>query len=317
MTNVMAEALIATLPEGGDPLQRLRALVAKFRITGRPGRRDRRVVITLARRLGVVLPEPSRRALSPALDLPPAAEAVIRRREREWRELVCERIREAVARMVHSPLGRRVALQAKDLDAGARAIRVLGTLGVDARHVDTEALAWAGRLTPKEVTRLFGKDAALLPDEAEIAARFGLTRRQASWCLKLRVKRPALEGGGETPLTAPVMGVELGEAERAALLGDYTEAVARRAAVKRACLGLWGQKAEGTFPAEPSADRWARIAWLLFVGYALPPVIPAERFSTRARLRAELADTGLTVNQLQATLERSRQEVVGKVARLA
>lgn len=325
MTNVMADAMLAALPEGGDPLQRLRALVAKMGIQGWPHRQDRRIVLSLARRLGVICPGPTGRECSPVLDIPPAAERVIRQRERAWRDLTRERFQRAVSTVRYSPLGTKVALQAKDTRAGARAIRVLGALGVDPNQVDTEALAWAGRLAPEDVQRLFGKDAALLPEEDTVLGGFKRIRQTVAVILKSRVKRSALEssggavplnGAGGTPLTAPVLGAEVEEAVARELLGDYTEAVARRAAVKRALLALWRQHAfAGGIPQEPPADRWQRLAWLAFVGHALPPVIPARRFTARDELRKELVETGLTANQLCASLEKARQAVVGKSVR--
>ncbi len=317
MTNVMAEAVVAALPASGDALQRLRALVAKLGIQGWPSRADRRVVLALARRLGVVSPEPSGREQSPALDLPPAAESVIRRREQEWRELTEDRLRRAVSAVEHSPLGVRVALQAKDVNAGARAIRILGALGVDPTWVDPEALAWAGRLVPEDQRYLFGKDAALLPDETVIAGGLRARRRAASILLKSRVKRAALERDGvATPLSAPVWGAEVDAAVASELLADYSATVARRAAVKRAMLALWRQRAPGAFPEAPPADRWERLAWLAFVGHALPPVLPARRFEARGMLREELAETGLTVSQLAASLEVARRTVNHEVVRI-
>lgn len=316
MTNVMAEAVVvAALPAGGDALQRLRALVAKLGIQGWPSREHRRVVLALARRLGVVSPEPSGRERSPALDIPPAAESVIRRREQEWRELTRERLERAVSAVQRSPLGVRVALQAKDLSAGARAIQILGALGVNPTEVDPEALAWAGRLAPEDRQYVLGKDAALLPDEAVIAGGFQALRRRAAVILKSRVKRAALESGAATPLHAPVLGAEVDAAVADELLADYSATVARRAAVKRAMLALWRQQAPGAFPEAPPADRWERLAWLAFVGHALPPVLPARRFEARGILREELAETGLTVNQLAASLEVARRTVNQELAR--
>ena len=309
MTNVMADAMVAALPEGGDALQRLKALVAKMGISGWPSRQDRRIVLSLAKRLGVVPPEPTGQERSPVLDIPPAAEHLIRRREREWRELTRERLSRAVSALQRSPLGVRVALQAKNTSAGAKAIQVLGALGVDPNQVDPEALAWAGRLAPEDKTYLFGKDAALLPEEAVIAGGFHALRRTASLILKSRLKRSALESGEATPLSAPVMGAEVDAAVADELLADYSATVARRAAVKRALLALWRQWAHGAVPQEPPADRWERLAWLTFVGHALPPIIPARRFEVRGMLKQELAETGLTVNQLGASLEVARRTV--------
>jgi len=317
MTNVMADAMVAALPEGGDALQRLRALVAKMGISGWPSRQDRRIVLSLAKRLGVVPPEPTGQERSPVLDIPPAAEHLIRRREREWRELTRERLSRAVSALQRSPLGVRVALQAKNTSAGAKAIQVLGALGVDPNQVDPEALAWAGRLAPEDTTYLFGKDAALLPEETVIAGGFQALRRTASLILKSRVKRAALERDGEaTPLSAPVWGAEVDAAVASELLADYSATVARRAAVKRAMLALWRQQAPGAFPEAPPADRWERLAWLAFVGHALPPVLPARRFEARALLRDELAETGLTVSQLSASLEVARRTVNHEVVRM-
>ena len=316
MTNVMAEAVVAALPAGGDALQRLRALVAKMGLQGWPSRQNRRIVLTLARRLGVVSPEPTGRERSPLLDLPPAAVSFIRRREQEWRELTRERLHRAVSAVQRSPLGVRVALQAKDLSAGARAIQMLGALGVEPTEVDPEALAWAGRLAPEDRQYVLGKDAALLPDEAVIAGGFQTLRRTASVILKGRVKRSALESAAATPLHAPVLGAEVDAAVADELLGDYSPTVARRAAVKRAMLALWRQRTAGTFPSEPPADRWERLAWLAFVGHALPPVLPARRFEARGILREELAETGLTVNQLAASLEVARRTVNHEVVRM-
>lgn len=312
MTNVMTHAMIAALPESSDPLQRLKALVAKMGIQGSPSRQDRRAVLSLARRFGVICPEPTGLERSPVLDIPPAAEGVIRRREKEWRELTKERLSRAVSAVGRSALGVKVALQAKDFSAGARAITVLGALGIDPNQVDTEALAWAGRLTPEDVRYVFGRDAALLPEEEVTAGGFTRIRRTTSVILKSRVKRSALEGGDATPLTIPVMGAEVDETVAKELLGDYSETVARRAAVKRELLALWRRQAEGAFPQQPPADRWARIAWLTFVGYALPPVLPALRFKVREDLRAKLGDTGLQVGQLQASLEVTRRSVKGQ-----
>lgn len=337
MVNALANAFAAALQESGDtdPLQRLRALVAKFGIKGRPSRKTCRLVVALARRLGVEFPESEEPRQKnqlefpvPSLErerpgngeaeshrpvgrwrMPPAAESVIRRREKEWRELLRERYEKTVFRLRRSPVGRKVALMAKDLSAGARAIQVLGALGVDSNQIDTEALAWAGRLTPEDVKYLFRKDAALLPEAATVAGTFGDERRRTAVILKSRVKRPALDGGAPTPLTAPVEGVEVDEATAQELLGDYTEAVAQRAAVKRGLLALYWQRAQGVFPQEPPANRWARLAWLTFVGHARPPVIPALWFQARKELKKELTGTALTEGLLRASLNVARRTV--------
>ena len=121
MVNALANAFAAALQESGDtdPLQRLRALVAKFGIKGRPSRKTCRLVVALARRLGVEFPESEEPRQKnqlefpvPSLErerpgngeaethrpvgrwrMPPAAESVIRRQEKEWRAAAAHRHR--------------------------------------------------------------------------------------------------------------------------------------------------------------------------------------------------------------------------------
>jgi len=311
MVNAMAQAMVAALDDTGasDPQQRLKALVAKLGVKGRPSRKDRRAVLSLARRFGVLKEdsEAPGRSWSPVLPIPPAAESVIRRWEQEQREMMRERFHRAVTRIRRSRTGREVTLRSKDQGAGSRALIALGALEVDPQEVDTETLAWAGRLTSAQIKYLFGRDAALLPEESAVRSTFDQERRRASIILKSRIKRPALEEGAEaTPLTAPIAGVEVDEATARELVGDYTPRVAQRAAFKRAVKALLRQQAQGAFPPEPSGTRWERLAWLTIVSYGKPH---PGRLKARVPLREELGSTRLTEGELIASLVVAQREM--------
>jgi hypothetical protein len=173
--------------------------------------------------------------------------------------------------------------------------------------VTPETLAWAAGL----------EDPALLPIEAPVEpvavkAATALTTRVVSIVLRARSRRAALE---EIPLdlAAPVTGVSVSEAAATQVLGGLTPLVHRRAAIKRALKDLWRNHSSGRFAATCPEHRWERLAWLAFVGFALPPVFPDQRrWEARAALTTALAGTGLAITHVLATLERARKVVLGE-----
>src|SRR5206468_8096971 len=124
MTNALAEQLMRALPEGDDPLQRLKQLAHEMGIE-RPTRRTKRAFLRVAQQLGIESPAETHGSSAPILDLPPEAESVIRAREKAWRQTREEQLSRAANRLRQSKVGLKVALTAKDHAAGARALRAL------------------------------------------------------------------------------------------------------------------------------------------------------------------------------------------------
>src|SRR5438034_11973 len=124
MTNALTEQLMRALPEGDDPLQRLKQLAQEMGIE-RPTRRTKRAFLRVAHRLGIECPAETHGSPAPMLDLPPAAEFVVRGREKAWRQTREEQLARAANRLQHSKVGLKVALAAKDQAAAARALRAL------------------------------------------------------------------------------------------------------------------------------------------------------------------------------------------------
>src|SRR3989442_5690955 len=77
MTNALTEQLMRALPEGDDPLQRLKQLAQEMGIE-RPTRRTKRAFLRVAQRLGIECPAETHGSRAPMLDLPPAAEIRVR-----------------------------------------------------------------------------------------------------------------------------------------------------------------------------------------------------------------------------------------------
>ena len=125
-------------------------------------------------------------------------------------------------------------------------------------------------------------------------------------------RRAALE---EVPLelSTPVAGVAVSAPAARELLQGLTPEVHRRAAIKRALVGLWRTRLGGDWSAECPEGRWERLAWLAFVGYALPPVFPDQRrWEARSTLGTELQGSGLELGQVRATLEVARKLVLAE-----
>ena len=173
--------------------------------------------------------------------------------------------------------------------------------------VTPETLAWAGSL----------EDPSVLPTEAPVdpsaveGAR-AWTTHVVALGLRGRSRRAALEEGS-LDLATPVAGVVVNQPVAAELLGGLTPEVHRRAAVKRTLVELWRSRLQGRWPAECPEGRWERLAWLAYVGYALPPVFADQRrWEARSTLATELQGTGLEVGQVRASLEVSRKLVLGE-----
>ena len=173
--------------------------------------------------------------------------------------------------------------------------------------VTPETLAWAASL----------EDLSVLPVEAPVdplaveGARAWTTHVVAQG-LRGRSRRAALE---EVPLelSTPVAGVAVSAPAATALLQGLTPAVHRRAAIKRALVGLWRTRLGGDLPTTCPEERWERLAWLAFVGYALPPVFPDQRrWEARSTLGTELRGSGLELGQVRATLEVARKLVLAE-----
>src|SRR5207247_10944728 len=89
MTNALTEQLMRALPDGDDPLQRLKQLAQEMGIE-RPTRRTKRAFLRVAQRLGIECPAETHGSPAPMLDLPPAAEFVVRGREKAGRQTGAE-----------------------------------------------------------------------------------------------------------------------------------------------------------------------------------------------------------------------------------
>lgn len=194
---------------------------------------------------------------------------------------------------------------------GARQALADGQGGVVARLVEAdlpvtpETLAWCASLPADE--ELFPVEAHVPP--SAIAAAEARVKRAVHLGLKSRSKSAAL-ASQPLDLETPVAGVTVSAATAGEALEGLTPEVHRRAAIKRHLVALWLEHWAGTVPAQcPEAPdgapeaRWAQIAWLAFVGHALPPVcVDQRRWEARQALRAALAGTGLSVEQILATL---------------
>ena len=173
--------------------------------------------------------------------------------------------------------------------------------------VTPETLAWAAGL----------EDPSVLPTEAPVdpsaveGAR-AWTMHVVTQGLRGRCRRAALEEGS-LDLATPVAGVVVNEPVAAELLGGLTPEVHRRAAVKRTLVELWRARLQDRWPAECPEGRWERLAWLAYVGYALPPVFADQRrWEARSALATGLQGTGIEVGQVRATLEVARKLVLGE-----
>jgi hypothetical protein len=173
--------------------------------------------------------------------------------------------------------------------------------------VTPETLAWAASL----------EDPSALPIEAAVEP--SAVKGARAWTtyvvargLRGRSRRAALE---EVPLelSSPVAGVAVSAPAATELLQGLTPQVHRRAAIKRSLVDLWRTRLGGGSPTTCPEGRWERLAWLAFVGYALPPVFPDQRrWDARATLGTELQGSGLEVGQVRATLEVTRKLVLAE-----
>lgn len=322
MTNALVEQLMRALPEGDDPLQRLRQLAQDMGIE-RPTRQTKRAFLRAAQRLGIACPAEPPGSRAPMLDLPPAAEFVVRAREKAWRETREEQLARAANRLQRSKVGLKVALVAKDQAAGARALRALAGFEIEPDDVGRDELDFAASLTDRQLERLMGKDAALLPAPEALERGFQATRGLARIILMGNVKRQSLDGD-PAQLRYEVNGLELSEHVARELLGDYSPTVARRAAIKRRMTSLLDLLfRNGEFPERLPDEPWAALAWLTIVGYLTPPVripvhrveddrsVPVDRWQARRLVEAEAHRFGFEVGQLQASLEVARRLVLG------
>ncbi len=322
MTNALAEQLMRALPEGDDPLQRLKQLAQKMGIE-RPTRGTKRAFLRVAQQLGIEYPAETHGSSAPMLDLPPGAEYVIRAREKAWRETREEQLARAANRLQQSKVGLRVALAAKDQAAGARALRALAGFEIEPDDVGRDELAFAASLTEQQLQRLMGKDAALLPTPEALERGFPAIRGRARIILMGNVKRQSLDGD-PGQLRYEVNGLELSESAARELLGDYSPMVARRAAIKRRMTSLLESLSrDGEFPERLPDEQWAALAWLTIVGYLTPPVhapvcrvedgrsVPIDRWQARRMVDVEARRLGFEVGQLQASLEVARRVVLG------
>src|SRR5881628_1016166 len=320
MTNALTEQLMRALPDGDDPLQRLKQLAQEMGIE-RPTRRTKRAFLRVAQQLGIECPAETHG--SPVLDLPPGAESVIRAREKAWRETREEQLSRAANRLRQSKVGLKVALTAKDHAAGARALRALAGFEINPDDVGRDELAFAASLTDQQLQRLMGKDAALLPTSEALERGFEVTRGRARIILMGNVKRQSLDGD-PAQLRYEVNGLELSENVARELLGDYSPTVARRAAIKRRMTSLLESLSlDGKFPERLPDETWAALAWLTIVGYLTPPVhmpvgrvedgrsVPIDRWQARRMVEAEARRLGFEVGQLQASIEVARRNVLG------
>ena len=322
MTNALTEQLMRALPEGDDPLQRLKQLAHEMGIE-RPTRRTKRAFLRVAQQLGIESPAETHGSSAPILDLPPEAESVIRAREKAWREAREEQLSRAANRLRHSKVGLKVALAAKDQAAGARALRALAGFEIKPDDVGRDELAFAASLTDQQLERLMGRDATLLPAPEALERGFQATRGRARIILMGNVKRQSLDGD-PAKLRYEVNGLELSENVARELLGDYSPMVARRAAIKRRMTSLLESLfRDGEFPERLPDETWAALAWLTIVGYLTPPVhmpvgrvedgrsVPIDRWQARRMVEAEARRLGFEVGQLQASLEVARRNVLG------
>src|SRR5437667_295305 len=201
MTNALTEQLMRALPDGDDPLQRLKQLAQEMGIE-RPTRRTKRAFLRVAQRLGIECPAETHGSPAPMLDLPPAAEFVVRGREKAWRQTREEQLARAANRLQHSKVGLKVALAAKDQAAGARALRALAGFEIKPDDVGRDELAFAASLTDQQLERLMGRDAMLLPAPEALERGFQATRgrsrsiagRPGGWSRRKRVASASRSG---------------------------------------------------------------------------------------------------------------------------
>src|SRR5258708_4390899 len=322
MINALVEQLMRALPEGDDPLQRLKQLAQEMGIE-RPTRRTRRAFLRVAQRLGIEYQAETHGSQAPMLNLPPAAEFVVRAREKAWRQKREEQLTRAANRLRQSKVGLKVALAAKDQAAGARALRALAGFEIEPDDVGRDELAFAASLTDQPLQRLTGQDAALLPAPEALERGFQATRGLARIILMGNVKRQSLDGD-PAQLRYEVNGLELSEQVARELLGDYSPMVARRAAIKRRMTSLLESLLrDSEFPERLPDETWAALAWLTIVGYLTPPVpvpvsrvedgrsVPIDRWQARRLAQADAQRLGFEVGQLQASLEVARRNVLG------
>src|SRR3989475_11349195 len=322
MTNALTEQLMRALPEGDDPLQRLKQLRQQMGIE-RPTPRTKRAFLRVAQRLGIECPAETRGSRAPMLDLPPEAESVIRAREKAWREAREEQLSRAANRLRHSKVGLKVALAAKDQTAGACALRALAGFEIEPDDVGRDELAFAASLTDQQLERLMGKDAMLLPTSEALERGFQATRGLARIILMGNVKRQSLDGD-PAQLRYEVNGLELSENVARELLGDYSPMVARRAAIKRRMTSLLESLfRDAEFPERLPDEPWAALAWLTIVGYLTPPVpvpvsrvedgrsVPIDRWQARRVAQGGAPRLGLAVGQRPASLQVARRNVLG------
>jgi hypothetical protein len=289
----------------------------------RPTRQTKRAFLMVAQRLGIECPVETRGSRAPMLDLPPAAEFVVRAREKAWRQAREEQLARAANRLQRSKIGLKVALAAKDHAVGARALRALVGLDLEPDDVGREELAFAASLTDQQLEGLLGKDATLLPAPEAIERGFQATRGRARIILMGNVKRQSLDGDS-AQLRYDVNGLELSEHVARELLGNYSPMVARRAAIKRRLTSLLESLfRDAEFPERLPDEPWAALAWLTIVGYLSPPVhvpvsrvedgrsVPIDRWQARRLVEAEAHRLGFEVGQLQASLEVARRVVLG------
>lgn len=306
----MAAALTAAMP-GETPVQKVVSVVTRLGawFDGRrwrfPSDDVRRTGRRAAKALGLTPPEP----LDPGPDA--AFEAQVKAQEVDRRVRARERL-ETRFRYACANGGRQALI-----DGEGHEVAQL----VEADLVVTpETLAWLKGLPP---------DLEIFPVEAHVpprmvkAAEAG-AKRTVGLAVKSRSKFAALETKAPVDLETPVAGVVVPADLAAEALGDLTPKIHRRAEIKRQLVGLWRAYFAGTFPERcpenpdtaphPEGQhprvRWARLAWLVFVGHALPPVFNDDRrWDARKALRQEIADTGLTVDELSATLTTARRLV--------
>ncbi len=296
MTTSMATALLGAIP-GESPESRLAALAVRLGAVykGSCWRMSPAIRETLrgaAAALALEPPEPQDEASDLGwADLVLAAEA---RRQVQTAERVTTRFYR-----VCRGAGRQALFDGQ----GA----VVAQLVAADLPVTPKTLAWAAGL----------EDPSVLPTEAPVdplvveGAR-AWTTHVVALGLRGRSRRTALEEG-TLDLATPVAGVVVSQPVAAELLGGLTPEVHRRAAVKRTLVELWRSRLQGRWPSECPEGRWERLAWLAYVGYALPPVFADQRrWEARSTLAAELHGTGLEVGHVRASLEVARKLVLGE-----
>lgn len=181
--------------------------------------------------------------------------------------------------------------------------------------ITPETLEWIAGLPPD--LEIFPVESRILPSAIE-AAEAG-AKAAVRGAFRGRSKQAAL---AETPLDleTPVAGVVVPPAVKEEALEGLSAQIHQRAEIKRHLVRLWKMRLSGNFPEEcaSSNGRWAKLAWLTFVGFSMPPVfVDARRWDARKALsdELELTKTGLEVAHLQATLEVARRVARSSEAR--